>query len=229
MCGRFNLRTSIEGIVQQFLPGASPDAYPSQEPRFNIAPTQNVVCVMQPEVGSDRTLKLMRWGLLPGWANDISIGNRMINARSETASSKPAFRHAMKSQRCIIPADGYYEWKAEGGGKQPYEFSLRSGRLLGIAGLWEKNSRLGGEGKPILSCTILTTSANHFAGEFHDRMPVLLDDDQIDRWLDPGFSDQEVLGEMLKPAPEDWLQRRPVSRRLNFVGNQGASLLVQDS
>lgn len=225
MCGRFNLRTSVEGIVQQFLPGVSLDVCPAQEPRYNIAPTQHIVCVMQPEVGSHRTLKFMRWGLLPGWANDLTVGNRMINARAETACSKPAFRHAMKTQRCIIPADGYYEWKLEDSGKQPYEFSLRSGRLLAMAGLWEKNSRLGGEGKPILSCTILTTSANPFAGEFHDRMPVLLDDDQIDQWLDPGFSDPAILGEMMRPAPEDWLQCRPVSRRLNFVRNQGASLL----
>lgn len=225
MCGRFNLRTSVEGIVQQFLPGITQDHLPPITPRYNIAPTQLITCVMQSAADAPRRLSLLRWGLLPVWAKDAAIGSRMINARSETIAEKPAFRTPFKSRRCLIPADGYYEWKLEAEGKQPYEFFRRDGKLLALAGLWESNKFLGSPGAPLLSCTIITTTANEYASDVHDRMPVILEPQHWDQWLDPAKHDSEALQKLLQPAAEDLLDRRPVSKRLNNVRHQGADVL----
>lgn len=225
MCGRFNLRSSASAIAQQFLPGVDCSFLSDVVPRYNIAPTQSIFCVLRPEVGASRQMSLFRWGLVPSWADSASIGNNMINARSETAIEKPAFRAAMKSRRCVIPADGYYEWLATKNGKQPYEFSRRDGRLLAFAGLWEQNKRVAPSDHPLLTCTILTTSANAFASRIHDRMPVILADEDIDTWIDPGLKNAEAVRHLMCPADEDILQVRPVSKRLNYVQNQGPDLL----
>ncbi|WP_164102974.1 SOS response-associated peptidase [Candidatus Laterigemmans baculatus] len=225
MCGRFNLRTSVAEIAQRFLPGIDRTSLPPWQPRYNIAPTQSILCVLQPEVGQPRQLSLFRWGLVPSWADDVKIGNRMINARSETAAEKPSFRAAWKSRRCLIPADGYYEWQKTAEGKQPYEINASDGSLLALAGLWERNDKADAGGQPLYSCTILTTAANRFAAQIHDRMPVILRDDFIDRWLDPSFRDPELLHQATAAVDEGMLQMHPVSKRLNAVTNEGADLL----
>lgn len=225
MCGRFNLRTPVADIAQRFLPGVDRRSLPEWQPRYNIAPTQSILCVVQPAVGEPRQLSLFRWGLVPAWADDPKIGNRMINARSETAAEKPAFRAAWKTRRCLIPADGYYEWQQTAEGKQPYEITASDGRLLPLAGLWERNEKVDPASQPLYSCTILTTAANQFASQIHDRMPVIVREDFIDRWLDPGFRDSESLQNATAAVDEDMLRMRPVSKRLNVVSNEGADLL----
>lgn len=225
MCGRFNLRSSMSAIAQQFLIDLHGSDYGEITPRYNIAPQQNVLCVMQTSVGGPRQLSLLRWGLVPSWADSATIGNNMINARAETAIEKPAFRAAMKSRRCVIPADGYYEWVTQENSKQPYEFSRADGHLLAFAGLWEQNKRIHGHDHPLFTCTILTTSANAFAARLHDRMPVLLNESDLAMWLDPGFKDTDRLRELMHPAAEDYLVTRPVSRQLNYVKNEGPELL----
>lgn len=247
MCGRFNLRTSVAEINRIFLPGFDATHFGELEPRYNIAPTQPILCVVEPnapltvaqpeipsasgdlqETARGRMLARFRWGLVPTWAQDLGIGNRMINARAETAAEKPSFKSALKSRRCIIPADGFYEWQSTESGKQPYEFSACEGNPLAIAGLWERNSKILPAGQTLYTCTILTTSANRFMSEIHDRMPVILPREAWDRWLDPGFSDVGAVESMLISAPEDTLRKRPVSRKLNNVRNQGADLLEVD-
>jgi putative SOS response-associated peptidase YedK len=234
MCGRFNLRSSLSTLVEQFLPGIAPESLPELSPRYNIAPTQQIACIVAGDADCDpatfqrndrRRCEMMHWGLVPAWADDLAIGNRMINARAETAAEKPSFRSAFKKRRCIIPADGYFEWKATADGKQPYEFYDASNRLLAIAGLWETNRKVLDRGAELHSCTILTTAANSFAGEVHNRMPVLLDPASWDAWLDPENQRPEDLQPLLVAAPDGMLAKRAVSRKLNNVRNQGADVL----
>jgi putative SOS response-associated peptidase YedK len=164
----------------------------------------------------------MRWGLVPPWADDLAIGNRMINARGETVDQKPSFRKAFASRRCLIPADGYFEWQKTADGKQPYLIELADGGVFAMAGLWEENRKVAGDAAPLLTCTVITTEANQMTGKVHDRMPVILEPEQYDRWLDPGFRDAEALKEMLDPAAEDLLRMTPVSRHVNNPRNDDA-------
>lgn len=231
MCGRFNLRTSVSQIAQIFLPGFDPSSLPTAEPRYNIAPTQPILCVVDPgaqEQNTARRLTYFRWGLIPPWAKEMSIGNSMINARGETVAEKRSFKPALKSRRCIIPVDGYYEWLRTETGKQPYEFSAATGGLLALAGLWEKNKIVSDNAETVYTCTIITTGANEFMAEIHDRMPVILPTSSWEQWLDPEFTDIEAAQKMLHAAPNDLLVKRPVSRKLNNVRNQGAELLRPD-
>jgi putative SOS response-associated peptidase YedK len=168
MCGRYTLYTPTpEALADQF--GLA--AVPPLAPRFNIAPTQAVPAVRACTDRPSRELVLLRWGLVPSWADDVSIGNRLLNARAETVASKPSFRTAFRRRRCLLPADGFYEWKAAGKKKQPYHFHLQDGQVFAFAGLWEEWQR---DGEAIFSCTILTTSANDLLVRYHDRMPVIL-------------------------------------------------------
>ncbi|NND96789.1 MAG: SOS response-associated peptidase [Pirellulaceae bacterium] len=227
MCGRFTLRIASASWCQMFLPEWAEDSSsPSTQavldntrPRYNIAPTQSIACVNRVDAGQPRQLFFARWGLLPSWADGLSIGNRMINARSETVDSKPSFKRAFASRRCLIPADGYFEWTKTAGGKQPYLIERPDHGVLAMAGLWEENKKLGSEDEPLVSCTILTTDANDTTGQIHNRMPVFLDFDTHDQWLDPGSRDVEALKSLLIPAPEDWLQATPVSKRVNSAKN----------
>ena len=208
MCGRYTLTVPIDQLAAEF---DLDEVRAELSPNFNVAPTQSVAAILA-ENGS-RRLETLRWGLVPSWAKDPEIGARMINARSETAPEKPSFRSAFKRRRCLIPADGFYEWKREEGGKQPFYIHMKDGRPFAFAGLWEDWN--DGE---IRSCTILTTSANELVGEVHERMPVILPTEDRDAWLDPEAETQELVS-LLRPYPGDDLETFPVSRFVNSPRN----------
>jgi putative SOS response-associated peptidase YedK len=210
MCGRYTLASPTERLAEEFGVDA---ASIELAPNYNVAPTQGVAAVL--EEGGQRRLEVLRWGLIPPWADDPGIGSRMINARSETAPGKPSFRRAFRERRCLIPADGFYEWQRTNGAKQPYYIHMEDGRPFAFAGLWESWSK--GEGE-IRTCTILTTGANALVGEVHDRMPVILAHDTYDVWLDPASERDELTG-LLAPYPEDEMETYPVSRFVNSPSN----------
>jgi putative SOS response-associated peptidase YedK len=206
MCGRYTLATPAGRLAEQFgIAGSSVELPPS----YNVAPTQGVAAVV--EEGGQRRLEVLRWGLIPPWADDPQIGSRMINARSETAPGKPSFRRAFRERRCLIPADGFYEWRRTNGAKQPYFIHMEGGGPFAFAGLWESWSK-GGEGE------VRTTEANTLVGEIHDRMPVILAADAYDVWLDPA-SERDELTALLAPYPEDGMEAYPVSRFVNSPQN----------
>lgn len=176
---------------------------------INIAPTQPVAVVT---VNSPRTLHRMRWGLVPAWADDVSIGNKMINARAETLEEKPAFRQALKKRRCLIPADGFYEWQAQGKAKQPMYIRRKDKELFAFAGLWEENTKATGE--PLRTCVIITTTANALMQDIHQRMPAMLLPELEDAWLDHTLSLEAALA-CLKPYPAELMEAYPVSKRVN--------------
>ena len=211
MCGRYTLRTPVEKLAEEFGFDASSVEVP---PNYNVAPTQEVAAVLAE--GGERRLELLRWGLIPSWADDPGIGSRMINARAETAPEKPSFRRAFRERRCLIPADGFYEWKRTDGAKQPYYIRMRKGRPFAFAGLWETWNDDGGP--ELRSCAILTTAPNALAGEIHDRMPVILPASSYDAWLDPGAEKEELVA-LLAPYPEAEMEAYPVSRFVNSPSN----------
>ncbi|MDP8952934.1 MAG: SOS response-associated peptidase [Actinomycetota bacterium] len=187
---------------------------PEVPPSYNVAPTQEVAAVLVE--GGERRLEMLRWGLIPSWADEPQIGSRMINARSETVSEKPSFRGAFRKRRCLIPADGFYEWQRTDNGKQPYHIHARDGSPFAFAGLWESWS--GDEGE-IRSCTILTTEANEVVGEVHHRMPVIVAPEDYETWLDPDLHDADWLAPLLTPYPSEALEAYPVSRFVNNPSN----------
>lgn len=214
MCGRFTLKTPAPVLLGLFdLPDAA--ALP---PRYNIAPTQPVVVVRNAPAHPGRELVQMRWGLIPSWADDPAIGNRLINARSETAANKPAFRSAFRQRRCLVPADGFYEWQKVGRKKQPFYFHLRDGGPFAFAGLWEHWQKDADQA--IESCTLLTTDANDLVRPLHDRMPVILAPEDYERWLDPGTAIPQ-LEALLRPYPGDAMTAYPVSVQVNNPRNEG--------
>ena len=211
MCGRFTLHFPVELLAEIFgLPNL-----PGLVPRYNIAPTQMAVVVRS--TGSARKLDLLRWGLVPSWAKDISIGSRMINARSETLPDKPAFRNAVRSRRCIVPASGFYEWKPEGSRKIPYYIRLSDGAPMGLAGIWEAWKTP--DGSFLETFAILTTSANPLIASIHDRMPVILNPDTYSLWLDKDMKNPEQLQSLYLPFPADLLTLYPVSTLVNSPRN----------
>lgn len=209
MCGRFVLMTPGRDLAERF----GLEEEPLLEPRYNIAPTQMVAIIrLNPET-LQRRLGLVRWGLIPFWANDSSIGNRLINARAESVAEKPAFRSAFKFRRCLVPADGYYEWKKrKGGQKQPYLARNADGSPFAFAGLWERWQ--APEEEVIESCTILTTDANDLTQPIHDRMPVILKLEDHDLWLDPDVRDPNLLKPLLRPYPSGEMIVQPVSPKV---------------
>jgi putative SOS response-associated peptidase YedK len=214
MCGRYRLSRRKQLVEEYF------DCAPWDEewsPRHNIAPTQPVPVIRQNPREPVRELSLVRWGLIPSWAKDASGAARMINARSETATAKPAFRDALRFRRCLVPADGFYEWAKTGKGKQPYCFEVNDGQLFAFAGLWDRWRDKGG--KIVETCTILTTTPNAVTSAVHDRMPVILDPDAYDLWLDPGMQRVEVIPELLKPSDAKLMRCYPVSTRINHVAH----------
>lgn len=216
MCGRYTLRTAPQEIAVQFELLAPPPI----GPRFNIAPSQQVGAVTAQLEAEGRVVRHWRefsWGLLPGWAESSAGTQRPINARSETAASKPTFREAFRRRRCLIPADGFYEWQATGREKQPYYFSLRDRPLFAFAGLYEHwESAPGKDAAEVIdTCTILTTEANELMREFHDRMPVILEPGDYAAWLDPRCEDADAVLALCRPLPSERLQHRAVSPRVN--------------
>lgn len=217
MCGRYRLSRRKQIIDEHF------DSISGEEdwtPRYNIAPTQAVPIIRQHPKEPRRELSLVRWGLIPSWAKDPSGAAQMINARSETAATKPGFRDALATRRCLIPADGFYEWARTGKAKQPYCFEVSGGELFAFAGLWERWKDPGGEW--IKSCSILTTTPNAVTSAVHDRMPVILDRINYDLWLDPGMRNVDAVSEMLRPYDARIMRSYPVSTRLNQVQNEDA-------
>lgn len=208
MCGRYTLTAPGEVLAELF----DLDEVPAVEARFNVAPTQEVAAVRVEEDGARRFARL-RWGLVPFWAKDPAIGNKMINARAETVAEKPAYRDSFKKRRCLVLADGFYEWeKVAGGAKQPWYFRLASGEPFAFAGLWSVWDK--GE-EPIESCTLLTTVANALVKPVHPRMPVILAPEDHALWLDPGESDRERLEGVLDAFDPVAMLAYPVSRRVN--------------
>jgi putative SOS response-associated peptidase YedK len=189
-------------------------------PRYNIAPSQPVVTVRQDAGEPVRKLSIMQWGLVPSWAKEPGIGYKTINARAETVATTPSFREPFKSQRCLVPADGFYEWQRNGKSNQPYCFEVNDGELFAFAGLWDEWNNAQGE--LIESCTILTTMSNSLLADIHDRMPVILGQDDYELWLDPAFRDTPSLSEMLRPFDAGLMSRHPVSTRVNQVQNDDA-------
>lgn len=222
MCGRFTLGVPFRVLVELY------DAIGADEwsARYNIAPTQ-LAPVVRASVDGGRTVDLLRWGLVPSWAKDPSVGNRMINARSESAAEKPAYRSAMRRRRGLVPADGFFEWqKTAGGRKQPWLFRVPDapGGVFSFAGLWEI-WRESEEAEPIVSFTILTTSANDLVRPVHDRMPVILAPDDAARWLDPAQEDPEPLLPLLAPFAAGRMTASRVSTRVNSPANDDASCI----
>ena len=228
MCGRYAFFTPIEAVTRLF--GVSEVHAHEIGPRYNIAPTQDVPIIRVSPFLDDgearppvRELALARWGLVPFWAKDLAIGNRMINARGETVAQKPAFRAAFRKRRCLVPADGFFEWQRTASGKQPWYIHAASGEPLAMAGLWELWDPPEG-GVPVASCTIITTQANEFMRPLHDRMPVVLDAAGREAWLGVA-TDTAELQALLAPAAEEALEAWPVSRRVNSPFNEDSSLV----
>lgn len=208
MCGRYTLHTPADTISRAF---GVPE-FSQTRLRFNIAPSQFVAAVRQKPGTHTRELVMLKWGLVPFWANDLKIGNRLANARAETVAEKPSFRHAFKSQRCLVVADGFYEWQQTDGRKQPYYVTLKDGGPFGMAGLWER----WGEGETAIeSCTIITTDANSLMQSIHDRMPVIVSPEKYRLWLDPAEHDQHVLSGILQPYGAAEMEAFPVSTLVN--------------
>jgi putative SOS response-associated peptidase YedK len=235
MCGRFTLTDPDQDLAAQF----SLPEIPEMVPRYNIAPTQQVAAVRvvaMPDsaeaartaaTGDARELAMLQWGLIPFWAKDPKIGARMINARSETVAEKPAFRAAFRRRRCLVVADGFYEWQKTERGKQPFYIHLRDRRPFAFAGLWEhwkgpaelaEQSTLG-QGVAIQSCTLLTTAPNDLIRPLHNRMPVIVRPDDYDLWLDPEVRQIERLQPILDAYPTEEMVAYPVSRFVNKPGN----------
>lgn len=221
MCGRYTLSSGGEELALMF----DLTELPLLPQRYNIAPTQESAVVRIDGKGAPRRMDLLRWGLIPYWAKEASIGNRMINARSESVAEKPAFKYSFRKQRCLIPTDGFYEWKKEGKTKQPFFIHRRDGKPFALAGLWArwKDPELGA---PRDTFTILTTSANELIRPLHDRMPVILDPKDFDLWLDPAIDDRERLEPLLAPYDPDQMETFPVSRSVNSPAHDAADCVV---
>lgn len=221
MCGRYTLRASPAELAEIFSLLREPDL----RPRYNIAPGQTVAAIRFDPDRSPHELVLLKWGLVPSWAKDPKIGYRTINARGDTVAVKPSFRAAFKRRRCLIPADGFYEWKKlNEKHKQPYYITRRDERPFAFAGLYEHWA--APDGAPLDTCTIITTDANAPMARLHDRMPVILADADFDAWLDPSRQDAGELQALLRPAPDDLLKFTPVSTLVNNPRNETPDCIV---
>jgi len=210
MCGRYSITTAVEALRQLF----DFQEQPNLKPNYNVAPTQDVPIVRMEDDGKTH-LRLLHWGLIPFWAKDKKIGYRMINARSESVAEKPSFRNAFKKRRCLVVADGFYEWRKEDSAKQPYHIVMKDREPFAFAGLWE-SWRNKDDGSEVESCTIITTDANPTMRQIHPRMPVILGPKDHGLWLDIEAAGGAGL---LKPCPEDWLEAYPVSTHVNKPSN----------
>ncbi len=218
MCGRYTLRSNPSQIASTF----GLDSVPELPSRYNIAPTQDVAAVRLSHESDGREWVLLHWGLIPSWAKEAKIGHRMINARAETIAEKPSFRSAFTKRRCLIVADGFYEWQKVDGNKQPYFIHRADDEPFAFAGLWE---HWNAKGEEIQSCTIITTAANALMEPIHDRMPVILGNKDWPTWLDVEFKDKDLLKGLLKPCDPDVLDAYPISTLVNNPGNDVAKCI----
>jgi putative SOS response-associated peptidase YedK len=217
MCGRYLLTSPVDLLRQLFRFMERPNL----GPRYNIAPTQEVPVVRLSREGDRHELIQVRWGLVPYWADDLKIGNRLINARAETVERAPAFREAYQRRRCLVPADGFYEWRKSGKERQPLLIRRQDRAPFAFAGLWERWRQP--DGPVVRSCTIVTCPPNALVAEVHNRMPVILAAEDHDRWLDPAQGDGKAL---LRPCPAEWLEAVAVSPRVNSPANDGPEVLL---
>lgn len=219
MCGRFTLISDVNNIARVFNVAPSLRA----APRYNVAPTQDIMAVMR---NGESHLEWLRWGLIPTWAKEESIGSRMINARAETLAEKPSFKRLLTSRRCLIVADGFYEWKAESGtkSKTPMYITLKNEEPFAFAGLWD--SWKSPDGPVLRTCTIVTTEPNALMASIHNRMPVILSPEARDIWLDPNLHDAPMLQSLLSAYPTDEMQARPVSKLVNNPRYDNAEVLA---
>ncbi|WLD93978.1 SOS response-associated peptidase [Alkalihalobacillus sp. AL-G] len=213
MCGRFTLTAEIDLLMDWFEIDEWTDI--DLKPRFNIAPSQNILAIVSNQ--RNRRAGLLKWGLIPPWAKDPSIGNKLINARAETAMEKPSFRNAIKRRRCLIPASGFYEWKKEGKQKQPKYIQMKEDNLFAFAGLWERWS--DDSGNPLHTCTILTTKPNELMEDIHNRMPVILPKDEYSRWL-KSDEEPEAIEDLLQPYDAEKMAAHNVSTLVNSPRNE---------
>ncbi|MEH2265606.1 SOS response-associated peptidase [Nostoc sp.] len=209
MCGRFTLNQSAEALAQVF----RVDPVLDLAADFNIAPTRMVATVLRNPESEKREFKQLYWGLIPSWAKDAGMGAKLINARAETVAEKPAFRSAFKHRRCLVLADGFYEWQRQQGKKQPFYFRLQDRQPFAFAGLWERWRSPANE--EVISCTILTTAANELLQPIHERMPVILEPQDYDLWLDSQVQTPQTLQELLRPYPAPAMTAYPVSTLVN--------------
>lgn len=221
MCGRYTLRVTPAELAEIFQVFRETESW---QPRYNIAPTQVVACVRREPADSGRHLAMLRWGLIPSWAKDAKLGASLINARGETVATKPAFRSAFRKRRCLIPADGYFEWQRIGKQKQPYWIRRQDERPFAFAGLWEAWQIP--DGPQVETCSIITTEAVGDLAKLHNRRPVFLDPEDYDRWLDPQYQDAESLQELLVGYPVDWLHWSPVNPIVNNARNDGPECIA---
>ncbi|TMC22097.1 MAG: SOS response-associated peptidase [Chloroflexi bacterium] len=216
MCGRFTLTHDINAVASTFqVPAALQTG-----PRYNVAPTQQVVTVMS---NGTAHLETVRWGLIPSWAKEESIGAKMINARAETLAEKASFKRLLHSKRCLVVADGFYEWKKEAVGKTPMYITLKDQEIFAFAGLWDVWKDAAGDA--VRTCTIITTEANEFMASIHDRMPAILTPEVHALWLDPAYHEAPALLSLLKPYATNQMNARPVSRLVNNPRYDSADLL----
>ncbi|MGY4689366.1 SOS response-associated peptidase [Salibacterium sp. K-3] len=218
MCGRFTLTVDLNKIQEQF--DIDEITIEDYDVSYNIAPSQEILAVISD--GKHNRLGKLRWGLIPFWAKDKKIGYKMINARAETVAEKGSFKHAFKKRRCIIPADSFYEWQKVDGKKQPYRIHLKNQELFGFAGLWEKWKDKNDE--DIFSCTIITTQANEFMSEIHDRMPVILPKEHQQQWMTPA-NDPEDVQQLLQPIDSNAMDAHQVSTDVNSPRNDYKELV----
>ena len=219
MCGRYTLIADLRDLAQRFVFDGSDFSY---DPGYNIAPTESVLTVRNLD---GREAAFMRWGLIPFWAKDPKIGARMINARAETVAEKPAFRNALKKRRCLVLADGYYEWQKTPVGKRPYRIIMKSGEPFAFAGIWE--TWKDPQGNVVPSCTIITTAANDFLAPIHNRMPVILPRESEELWLDTGLENAAALAHILVPSPNDALDAYEVSTLVNYASNDSPEVIAR--
>jgi putative SOS response-associated peptidase YedK len=221
MCGRFTLTATFEEIIDRF----DIQAFIEQEnyePSFNIAPSQAVLAVIND--GESNRMGFLKWGLVPPWAKDAAIGNKMINARAETLSEKPSFRTAFKKKRCLVIADSFYEWKRhEDKSKTPMRIKLKSDALFAMAGIWE--ALKSPEGKTLYTCSVITTGPNELMKDIHDRMPVILKPNDEKKWLDPSISNTSDLNKLLVPFDENLMETYEVSSLVNSPKNNSVELI----
>lgn len=221
MCGRFTLTASIDEIIDRF----AIQSFLAEEdylPSYNIAPSQSVLAVIND--GNMNRMGFLKWGLIPPWADNSSIGTKLINARAESITEKPSFRNAFKKKRCLIIADSFYEWKRrDGNNKTPMRIKLKENDLFAMAGIWE--SWKSPEGKAIYSCSVITTQPNELMKSIHDRMPVILKPDDEKIWLNPAITDSDYLQQFLKPLEENLMEAYEVSSLVNSPKNNSIDLI----